>query len=332
MRMASRPLSVIFVTSPELVDIDTQEPQEWLGWNDQAGTESEGWPFSRPDHPVSESAPDAADLEALLGAQCCRQCQHVFKAKATDVESSHRRISRLWTASRVTVAFMLTCWDTTTDSPRPICGGTTFLIGSEPVGADDPEPTFRTGKSYFTREPWVPGTVQIPVSKELGGWTVTAWFAATSRGPYCVSLTVEPTELQEMESSATLPPDGISQKLLRGILINELKADLLAKWGNRFADFANAANPVPTGKGRPPDTDVYRKVALDYLEACEQDPKRPVLRLAQNLKREEQIDTIRKQVAKARELGYLAPAIRGGSNCARGPKLLKELQAQPPVP
>jgi hypothetical protein len=149
------------------------------------------------------------------------------------------------------------------------------------------------------------------------GWTATGSVSRTSQGLVISHLEVDPDE----------EGTGITTAMLRDVPTRKILSS--ARWIQSLAlrhpavradqeQMPTLASPV---EGRAPITDEFlRRVALDYLE--ETAPGKPRGAISRLTKRYgKSTPTVSRWVGKAREAGWLGPAVPGREGGEPGPRM-----------
>ncbi len=151
------------------------------------------------------------------------------------------------------------------------------------------------------------------------GWTASGTIKRTPQGLVVSRLEITPDE----------DGPGITMPMLRSVPVREILAE--ARWLNALVARHPAARrrgspDLPTlaspPVGRAPITDEFlRRVALDYLdETAPGQPRGAISRLT--TKYGKSTPTVSRWVGKARDAGWLGPAVPGREGGEPGPRLL----------
>jgi hypothetical protein len=157
-------------------------------------------------------------------------------------------------------------------------------------------------------------------------------FAVADEQPYPVRLVVQPAVFAD-----ALPRGGIRARLLRSIPLGALVDEYWAEYRRGLAGQRLFFGRSPSVQLRPPPRRnrggptgwgeaFYQDVAVEYLQALEADPKRPIAWMAR--RRRTSTTTVRDWVALARHKGYLTATTRGRAGGQPTPELAAALRAR----
>ncbi|MDP9234991.1 MAG: hypothetical protein M3P01_10660 [Actinomycetota bacterium] len=175
------------------------------------------------------------------------------------------------------------------------------------------------------KRPWAPEE-ELLVTRDIDDdWMAGLTVLPTERGLYLLQLEISLNPFRRMTSTADLPPRGITPALLRSVALSRLKASINMESVRAWGSFRPHKEPPELSRGRRGPIGrgdaFYRVIAEQYLEACSEDPARPIERLREN-RGDGEYATVRAWVSKARKRGFLAPAVRGQRTGTTGPRLL----------
>ena len=155
-------------------------------------------------------------------------------------------------------------------------------------------------------------------------WVAEVAFITLDNGEaYPFEVTIRPSAFYGTKTS-DLPPGGITSRLLRAVplggVIKEYRAQRL-RYAIPALRRTSGPPPPPRRRGRKGyDESYWAAVAILYLKACTEDPRRPIEWLAREVGGSSKA-TIRDQVARSRDLGFLSETLRGRPGGVPGPKL-----------
>jgi hypothetical protein len=175
------------------------------------------------------------------------------------------------------------------------------------------------------RPPWEDKEVFLAGAGGIGPedrWAMEVEFLVLDGRPYVFAVRVLPHGIVEMASTSELPPGGVTARVLRGIKLGEvLDSFRLAErlFPLEGKDRPYRAAPVVKRGRTPYDDEHYRRVAWLYLRAIQEEPRRPVRRMAKRLNYSD--DRVRQWVRQARMKGFLTEASPGRPGAFPGPRL-----------